>query len=183
MSHELGTGAGQKVMLLFAIAGVGLLLLSQAAYMDVFSYPVMSRSTANGITYVNITYVNPLYSLFLVLLIGGMSTLMYGAWESRRLLALHKRDFGIAFVTAAALTLLTLLDEAHLFTNGPNDYYNYGIPLPWLTHILIDIPYSHSFWLVTPWITYDVFFWAVIAYLGIWMGYRIRGLPRYSSIP
>jgi hypothetical protein len=177
MPHEFGGAANQKMILLLAIAGLGVLLLAQAAYMEVFSYPVTTRGIQNGISYANITYVDPLYNLFPVLVVGGISLSAYGFWKSKSIVGMHKRTVAAAFVIAAIATMLSLLRMTHDLTTGPNDYYYYGFPLPWVEHVFIDLPLSHDLWSLTPFVIDDVLFWAAVAYLGLWFGSRVRRRP------
>jgi hypothetical protein len=176
----------QKVMLLFAITGVGTLLLSQAAYTQVFSYPLLSRSTEYGITNVTIAYVNPLDEFFPIFLASGISMSAYGFWKSRNLLALHKRMTARTFGIGVVLMVLSLVNATHPLNIGINDYYYYGFPVPWLFHVLVDLPPPHSVWFPSPFATIDdSLFWTVVAYLGLWLGNRIRLGPsnrhRYLS--
>jgi hypothetical protein len=146
MSREFGGAANQKVMLMLAIVGVVMLLLAQAAYMEVFSYPVTTRGIQNGISHVDITYVDPLYNLFPILVVVGISLSVYGFWKSKSIVGMHKRTIAAAFVIAAIATILSLLRMTHELTTGPNDYYYYGFPLPWVEHVFIDFPLSHDLW-------------------------------------
>ena len=162
-------------MLLLAILGLGVLLLAQAAYMEVFSYPVTTIEIRDGLRLANITYVDPLYNLFPVLVIVGISLSVYGFWKSKSVIGIHKRTIASAFGVAAVAMIVSLLMATHQMATGPNDYYYYGFPLPWLEHVFIDFPLSHDLWSPTPFVIDDVLFWGAVAYLGLWFG-RFRGM-------
>ena len=170
MSHEFAEAARQKVMFPLVIFGVGVLLLAQAAYMEVFSYPVTSSVIQNGIRNVNVTYVDPLYNLFPVLVIVGISLSVYGFWKSRSVIRMHRRTIATAFGIGALATILSVVRLTHQLTTGPNDYYYYGFPLPWLEHVFIGIHLPGDLWLPTPFVIDDILFWAAFAYLGFWFG-------------
>jgi len=157
------SGRNTWKMLALAVAGVGILLLSQAAYMQVFSYPVMTRNTENGVLHVEITYIDPLASLFPFLLATGLVVSMCAFWKSRSLLSLYKREIWMGLLAGAILTLFSLIYAQHQPTQGPNDYYDYGFPLPWLVNIIVDLVHR-SIWAPTPWVIDDLLFWAASTY-------------------
>lgn len=167
-------------MVIVAMTGIGLILLSQAAYMEVFSYSVVTRNIENGILHVDITYVNPISSFFPVFLVSGVLTTAVGLWKSRNLLSKHRRPIQFGLLLGTTLTLLSAIYVQHQLSNGPNEYYNYGLPLPWLVNVIVDLPFHGSTWFPTPWLIDDLLFWAALVYLATVV---FKGLEKPGNKP
>ena len=78
-----------------------------------------------------------------------------------------RRRILAAFGIGAVVTLLSLLNVEHQLRIGPNDYYNYRFPLPWLVHVIISLPSSNSLWIPTIYFSHDLLLWTGVAFLAL----------------
>lgn len=158
IAKELAARA--RIMLLIGLLGIGTMLSSLLLYMRIFEYPVTTRSVDNnGVIGVDITYVDPLSSLFPIVLALGLFLSIHGFWRSRSLLVANRGKVRSVFLLGCVFSLLSLLN-VH-FVNGI-DYtaYELGFPLPWLaysiggiTRVNMLIPTMGMFFVFPFWLT------------------------------
>ena len=95
-------------------------------------------------------------------------------WTSRMLIRSTISSQFSSSLEHACLSLASRSRVTFQPTSGPNNYYYYGFPLPWLIHVIVDLPFSHTLWIPAPMVIDDILLWAATGYLGLCLGNRIR---------